>query len=59
MLIVIPSLGAEHALRRESGQGMVEYALILALIAIAAVVALGLLGGQVSAFFTQLLSLIP
>ncbi|CAN5752965.1 hypothetical protein BH24CHL6_BH24CHL6_05740 [soil metagenome] len=56
---MIPSLGAEHALRRESGQGMVEYALILALIAIAAVVALGLLGGQVSAFFTQLLSLIP
>jgi pilus assembly protein Flp/PilA len=59
VLIVIPIWGAEHALRRESGQGMVEYALILALIALIAVVALGLLGGQVAAFFQQLRSLIP
>jgi pilus assembly protein Flp/PilA len=41
-----------HALvaqsRREEGQGLAEYALILALIAIIAIVALIFLGGQVS-----------
>jgi pilus assembly protein Flp/PilA len=34
--------------RDESGQGLAEYALILALIAIVAIVALIFLGGQVS-----------
>ncbi len=36
------------ARRREEGQGLAEYALILALIAIVAIVALIFLGGQVS-----------
>jgi pilus assembly protein Flp/PilA len=56
---VIPVWGAKHALRRESGQGMVEYALILALIALAAVVAMGLLGGQIVNLFNDLLALFP
>ena len=34
--------------RKEDGQGLAEYALILALIAIIAIVALIFLGGQVS-----------
>lgn len=34
--------------REESGQGLAEYALILALIAIVAIVALIFLGGQIS-----------
>ena len=34
--------------RKEEGQGLAEYALILALIAIVAIVALIFLGGQVS-----------
>ena len=34
--------------RRQAGQGLAEYALILALIAIIAVVALLFLGGQIS-----------
>jgi pilus assembly protein Flp/PilA len=34
--------------RRDEGQGLAEYALILALIAIIAIVALIFLGGQVS-----------
>ena len=34
--------------RNEAGQGLAEYALILALIAIVAIVALIFLGGQVS-----------
>ena len=42
----------EHAARRwrpdDRGQGLAEYALILALIAIVAIVALIFLGGQIS-----------
>lgn len=37
-----------HATNRHRGQGLAEYALILALIAIVAIVALIFLGGQVS-----------
>ena len=37
--------------RRQKGQGLTEYALIIALVAIVAVAALTLLGGQVSAIF--------
>ena len=40
--------GLIHALRHDDGQGLAEYALILALIAIVAIVALIFLGGQVS-----------
>ena len=41
-------------LPREEGQGLVEYALILVLIAIAVIVVLGLLGDQVSAVFEEI-----
>ena len=37
----------------EEGQGMVEYALILALIAIAAITVMGPLGGKIKAIFTK------
>jgi pilus assembly protein Flp/PilA len=37
-----------RAYRAEAGQGLAEYALILALIAIVAIVALLFLGGQIS-----------
>jgi pilus assembly protein Flp/PilA len=40
-------------LPREEGQGLVEYALILVLVAIVVIVVLGLLGDQVSAVFTR------
>ncbi len=40
-------------LPREEGQGLVEYALILVLVAIVVIVVLGLLGDQVSAVFTS------
>ena len=39
--------------RAEEGQGMVEYALILALVSIVAIVILGALGSQVSTVFSQ------
>jgi len=52
-----PSTGQVHGRRGDLGQGMVEYALILAFIAIVVVVALGLLGGQVAAFFQQVVTI--
>jgi pilus assembly protein Flp/PilA len=39
--------------RDEDGQGLAEYALILALIAIVAIVALIFLGGQISTILSQ------
>jgi pilus assembly protein Flp/PilA len=38
----------------ESGQGLAEYALILALIAIVAIVALVFLGGQISTILDEI-----
>ena len=40
--------GLLATVRRDEGQGLVEYALILVLIAIVAIIALIFLGGQVS-----------
>ena len=44
---------AERISRNEDGQGLAEYALILALIAIVAIVALFFLGNQVSAVLSE------
>jgi pilus assembly protein Flp/PilA len=41
------SLDLKSNLRREDGQALVEYALILSLVSIAAIVTLGLVGTQV------------
>jgi pilus assembly protein Flp/PilA len=41
-------------LPREEGQGLVEYALILVLVAIVVIVVLGLLGDQVSTVFENI-----
>jgi pilus assembly protein Flp/PilA len=45
---LIPAIISFLHLDNEEGQGLAEYALILALIAIVAIVALIFLGGQVS-----------
>ncbi|MFL5723848.1 MAG: hypothetical protein ACJ78H_10720 [Chloroflexota bacterium] len=42
-----------HRSRREHGQGLAEYALILALIAIVAIIALIFLGSQVSGILSD------
>jgi pilus assembly protein Flp/PilA len=42
------SVAFEHLTVREDGQGLAEYALILVLIAIVAIVALIFLGGQIA-----------
>ena len=44
---------AERISRNEDGQGLAEYALILALIAIVAIVALFFLGNQVSGVLSE------
>lgn len=41
---------------KEKGQGLVEYALILVLIAIAVIIVLGLLGDEVSEVFSEITS---
>ena len=41
-------------LQNEEGQGLVEYALIIVLVSIACIVALGLLGTQVSTVFSNI-----
>ena len=41
---------------QEKGQGMVEYALIIVLIAIVVIAVLTLLGGQISTVFSQIVS---
>jgi pilus assembly protein Flp/PilA len=41
-------------MKNEEGQGLVEYALIIVLVSIAAIVTLGLLGTTVSGVFTTI-----
>lgn len=43
-----------YLLRDERGQGLTEYALIIALVALVAVAALTLLGGQISTVFDDI-----
>jgi pilus assembly protein Flp/PilA len=45
--------------KREEGQGMVEYALIIGLIAVALVVGLGLLQVDIDAAFTKITTALP
>jgi pilus assembly protein Flp/PilA len=46
-------------LKRESGQGLAEYGLILVLIAVVVVVILAVLGEQTSEMFSKIQSSIP
>jgi pilus assembly protein Flp/PilA len=47
-LLTVLSIQLVNRMSREAGQGLTEYALILALIAVLAIAALTLLGGKVS-----------
>ena len=44
----------QNMMQDEEGQGLVEYALIIVLVSIACIVALGLLGTQVSSVFSNI-----
>jgi pilus assembly protein Flp/PilA len=50
----IVNLVARLQVEREDGQAMVEYGLILALVSVAAIVVLGIVGTDVTAVFTQI-----
>lgn len=47
---------AKAAVSREEGQGLVEYALIIALVSIAVILLLTLLGNQVGQVFSRITS---
>jgi pilus assembly protein Flp/PilA len=49
-------LAAKSAREREEGQALVEYALLLSLIAVVSIVILGVLGHQVSRIFSTISS---
>ena len=44
----------QHFIREEDGQGLVEYALIIAVIAIAVIVAMVFLRGQIENIFSNI-----
>ncbi|HEY8394791.1 MAG TPA: Flp family type IVb pilin [Thermaerobacter sp.] len=46
--------GLKHRLRDERGQGMVEYGLIIALVALGVIVALGLIGDELANIFDKI-----
>lgn len=52
-LYVRASTAIHSAVRREDGAGMVEYALLVALVAIVLVVAVGFLGGKLNDKFNE------
>lgn len=54
---IIMSLGLSNLaarIRREDGQTMAEYAMLLALIVVVTVVVISLLGGSISSIFTSI-----
>jgi len=44
------------SVEKEEGQGLVEYALIIVLIAVVVIAILGLLGGQIQTVFSNIVS---
>jgi pilus assembly protein Flp/PilA len=49
----VGAVTTKRRLREERGQGLVEYALILALVSLAAIVALGFLSGKINSLFSK------
>jgi len=54
MLMLITYIRARLGVAREEGQALVEYALIISLIAVAALFALGFLSGKINGLFTSI-----
>lgn len=58
-LFISMKLAVARMIEEEEGQGLTEYALILALIAIIAIVALNVLGGKVSNALSTVANSLP
>jgi pilus assembly protein Flp/PilA len=56
LMTVLQSLTARLSLRDEDGQALVEYGLLVALIAVVCVVVIGLLGNQISTAFQNIVN---
>jgi Flp pilus assembly pilin Flp len=52
--LLLLTLPTTLSVKREEGQTLAEYALILALIAVAVAVVVGLLGGQIKSIFSKI-----
>ena len=52
--MLITYMLARIGVAREEGQALVEYALIISLIAVAAILALGFLSGKINGIFTSI-----
>jgi Flp pilus assembly pilin Flp len=53
-LLPVATLKLRASLKREEGQAMVEYALILGLVSVVAIVSLGLVGTNVNAILDEI-----
>jgi len=54
LIVMAKEFVSRMGARQQKGQGLIEYALIVLLIAIAVLTILGLVGGQVQAVFQQI-----
>ena len=52
--MLVTYIRARLGIAREEGQALVEYALIISLIAVAAILALGFLSGKINQLFTDI-----
>jgi len=52
--MLVTYIRARLGVAREEGQALVEYALIISLIAVAAIFALGFLSGKINTIFTSI-----
>jgi len=52
--MLLTYMRARLGVAREEGQALVEYALIISLIAVAAILALGFLSGKINGIFSQI-----
>ncbi|MFZ5814751.1 MAG: Flp family type IVb pilin [Bacillota bacterium] len=55
----ILGMKARNLMKRQEGQGMVEYGLIIGLVAAVVIGAIALLGGQIRTLFNNLTNQIP
>jgi len=52
--MLLTYMRARIGIAKEEGQALVEYALIISLIALASILALGFLSGKINQFFTDI-----